>query len=128
MTPAPSAISTSQSLIPNDTATVTGLAPLNGTVRFRLFAPNNPTCATGAGNPAPVLTQANVALSGTVSGSTASTSNTKTLAQLLADAGLTISAEGTWHWLVDYRFDTNHSNSVSNCIEAFSLDNDTSTP
>ena len=128
MTPAPSGISTSQSLIPNDSATVTGLAPLSGTVSFRLFAPDNATCATGANDPTAVYTQNGVALSGTASGSTASTNNTKSLAQLLTDANRNISAEGTWHWLVEYKNDPNHSNSTSNCIEAFSLDNDTTSP
>jgi hypothetical protein len=113
-------ISTAQTLVPNDSATVTNSGALDGTLSFKLFAPNNSTCATGASDPAPV------ALTGTISfvlsgnsPQTRSTNNdadTDTLA-----GGVHADALGTWHWLVTYTGDSTLNDSSSNCVEAFTI-------
>jgi hypothetical protein len=117
-----STISTAQNLVPNDSATIGGGGTLNGTATFKLFLPDNPTCASGANDSAPVSLTGTTAVG--VSGSspqTVSTNNTATTDTL---AGSHASALGTWHWLVTYTGDTTHNDSTSDCIEAFTIDDD----
>jgi hypothetical protein len=121
-----SSVTTAQVLVPNDSATVAdggaGLA-LNGTLTFKLFAPNNLTCATGANDPAPVALDGTTQF--TLSGNapqTRTTTNTKNTDVL---AGSHANALGAWHWLVTYTGDSLHNDATpSNCIEAFTIDDD----
>ena len=100
---APSTIATSQSFIPNDSATIGGGG--GGTVSFKLYGPNNATCdASGA---APVYSQ-----TVNVSGGAAATTNT----------GTAVTAAGTYKWLVVYSGDASHEGRTSACgAEQFTL-------
>jgi hypothetical protein len=104
--------STTQSLIPNDTLTLTGATTdAGGTVDFYLFAPGV-TCSVGnIANAA--YKEEDVAL---LTNDHASTGNTEFIAQ----------AEGTWTWLAIYSGDANNDGFTSNCVETFAIDNDTS--
>ena len=97
---------TAQSLIPNDSATLSGAtANAEGSITFKLFSPSDATCA---GTPA--LEQA-VNVSGNA---TYSTTNTTFVA----------SAEGTWRWLVTYSGDGNNEGFTIACgIERFTIAN-----
>jgi hypothetical protein len=99
-------ISTAQSLIPNDSATITGAtATAGGTITFGLYSPSDATCSG-----APALTQTvNVSGNGTYS-----TTNTAFIA----------SAAGTWRWLVVYSGDGNNVGTTSACgVERFTIAN-----
>jgi hypothetical protein len=123
---ASSSITTAQKLVPNDSATIGGGGTLDGTVAFKLFAPNNATCATGASDPAAVsLTGTTSFVLSASSPQTKATNNTTDTDTL---AGSHASALGTWHWLVTYSGDSTHNNSSSACIEAFSIDDDVTSP
>ncbi|HUR23390.1 MAG TPA: hypothetical protein VMZ73_05920, partial [Acidimicrobiales bacterium] len=108
--PGTSAISTAQTLLPNDSATLTGLtATAGGTVTFKLFAPGNATCSE-VSPAAASYTQA-VNVSGP---NTYSTTNTTVNATTV----------GTWRWLVVYSGDTNNTSSTSACgVENFTITN-----
>ena len=94
-----SGISTSQSVIPNDSATVTGGG--SGDVRFRLY--NNATCSGTA-----LVDQTK-----TLAGGTAATTNTT----------VSVSTDGTYSWLVEYAGDATHTNAISTCnTEHFAID------
>ena len=96
---------TAQTLLPNDTATITGVGTVGGTVDFQLYGPGDATCSG-----TPVFEQLGVA----VTSGLASTSNTST----------TVTAEGTYKWVVVYSGDANHNGSTSPCGEEFfTLDN-----
>jgi hypothetical protein len=99
-------ISTAQNLLPNDTATLSGLGgTAGGTVTFSLYAPSDATCAGTA-----AYTQT-VPVSG--SGSY-STSNTAFLA----------GTAGTWRWKVVYSGDDDNNGSTSACgVEQFTIAN-----
>jgi hypothetical protein len=86
-----SGISTHQSVIPNDSATITGGG--TGSVRFRLFS--------GTGCSGTAL----VDQSGTISGGAASTNNTT----------ISVDANGTYSWLVEYAGDGTHTGATSTC-------------
>ena len=91
-TPSPAS---AQTLLPNDSATITGVAGIatpTGTVDFKLFGPSDTTCSG-----TPVLQQLAVVLSNT---GTASTSNTT----FTVDA----STAGTYRWTVHYSGDANY--------------------
>jgi hypothetical protein len=91
--PITSTISTHQSVIPNDAATITGGG--SGTVRFRLFS--GTTCDGTAvyDETRPVS-----------SSGTAATTNTT----------VSVDASGTYSWLVEYTSsDTNHTDATSTC-------------
>ncbi len=87
----PSGISTHQSVIPNDSATITGGG--GGTVRFRLYS--GATCS----GTALVDETANV------SGGAAATTNTT----------VSVDANGTYSWLVEYSGDSSHTAATSSC-------------
>ncbi len=94
-----SGISTSQSVIPNDSAAVTGGG--SGDVRFRLY--NNATCSGTA-----LVDQTK-----TLAGGTAATTNTT----------VSVSADGTYSWLVEYGGDATHTSVTSTChTEHFAID------
>jgi hypothetical protein len=119
-------ISTAQSYTPQDTATITGTGSgaFNGTVDFELY---KGTACTGT----PVYFEYDVALSGTTSGSTASTTNGAAASQNHA-AEYTIEAgaeEGNYVWKVSYSGDPNHPDKTS-CVEesSVSIDNDNADP
>jgi hypothetical protein len=96
-----SSIATRPSLIPNDTATITGFNP-TGSVTFKLFPPSDTSCS---GTPAYSQTVS-------LSGGQASTSNTSFVA----------STSGTWRWLVQYTGDSNNQPSTSACgVERFTI-------
>jgi hypothetical protein len=104
--PNPTALSTAQNLLPNDSATLSGATSnAGGTITFNLFSPSDATCA---GTPA--LTQTvNVSGNGTYN-----TTNTTFLA----------TAEGTWRWQVIYSGDANNVGSTSACgVERFTIAN-----
>jgi hypothetical protein len=104
--PNSSGISTAQKLLPNDSATLTGVtANAGGTINFKLFAPNDATCS---GTPA---YQKIVNVSGA---STYITDNSTVYAETV----------GTWRWLVVYSGDTNNTGSTSACgVENFVITN-----
>jgi hypothetical protein len=94
-----SGISTSQSVYPNDSATVTGGG--SGNVHFQLFA--GTTCTGTA------LVDQTKALSN----GTAATTNTT----------VAVSASGTYSWLVQYAGDATHTAVISTCsTEHFVVD------
>ncbi|HSO69405.1 MAG TPA: hypothetical protein VLQ67_07165 [Arachnia sp.] len=111
---------TAQSLIPNDTFTLSGaFVPSGstvpgGTVSFKLFGPGDATCA---GTPA--LEANGLALTaGAGTTFTAGTTNTTFVA----------TTEGTWRWVVAYTGDTYNNGVTKTCgVEQFTIDND-STP
>jgi hypothetical protein len=101
---ATSGITTAQSLLPNDTATVTGQSP-TGSVDFSLFSPADPTCS---GTPAFAET------AGLNGSGQASTSNTS----------FVMNQAGTWRWLVEYGGDSNNGGATSACgVERFTIVN-----
>ena len=107
-------ISTEQSFIPQDTATIggTGSGTFNGQVDFELYKGED---CTGT----PVYFERNVSLpaSGTLE-----TTNTE----------YTISGDGTgeYHWKVSYHDDTNGHPNASSCVEesTVTIDDDNTTP
>lgn len=101
-------ISTAQTIVPNDSATISGASgAAGGSVTFKLFAPTDATCS---GTPAYSQT-VNVSGSGTYS-----TTNTT----------FTASTQGTWRWMVAYTGDGDNTPSTSGCgVETFTIDNDT---
>ncbi|MHA6523907.1 hypothetical protein [Tessaracoccus sp. G1721] len=112
---------TAQSLIPNDTFTLSGAFVASGatvpggTVSFKLFAPTDATCS---GTPA--LQANSVAL--TAAGTTPATFTAAT-----ANTTFVASAEGTWRWLVVYTGDTFNNGVTKACgVEQFTIDNDAS--
>ena len=111
----PSTVGTAQRFYPNDTATITGTGSFNGTVKFELF--HSADCGV-AGSDAAVYTKNAVALSGTASGSTATTDNSASSTPSYAiDAS---NNSGTYSWKVTYSGDTTH-NDVSSCLETSSV-------
>jgi hypothetical protein len=102
---APSSVATAQSVLPQDSATVTASAggTPTGSVVFSLFGPNDAACSAGA-----VFTQT-VSLS---SGS-ASTSNTT--------FSVSAATAGNYRWVAAYGGDSTHDGSTSNCTENFTL-------
>ena len=110
---------TAQSLIPNDTLTITGAtSDASGTVDFYLFAPNVNCALANIANAA--FTQTDVAL---VGNDHAATSNTGT------GTGMYLATtQGTYHWLAIYSGDNNNNSATSNCVETFSIDNDINNP
>jgi hypothetical protein len=89
--PIESGISTHQSVIPNDAATITGGG--SGNVRFRLY-----TGATCDGT-------ALVDQTKTISNGTAATTNTT----------VSVGTSGTYSWLVEYAGDATHTSATSIC-------------
>jgi len=103
--PNPTTIKTGPTLVPNDSATISGATSnAGGTVLFQLFSPTDATCSG-----APALQQSvNVNGNGTYS-----TSNTTSVSDL-----------GTWRWQVTYSGDANNVGSTSACgVESFTLSN-----
>lgn len=104
--------STAQTLLPNDTFTISGGSSPTGNVTFRLYGPGkNLTCATDSADPT-VYSQTVALASGS-----ASTTNTAT----------TVTAEGTYRWLVEYVGDGANNPVTSACVEQFTIE-DTTTP
>jgi hypothetical protein len=98
-----STLTTEQSFIPQDKATVGGVpnSGFDGTVDFRLYSGS--TCG-GATPPAPLYEELDVALTGT----TARTNNDGDPDSVDQDAGYTITGTGgTFSWKVTYEGDTN---------------------
>jgi len=106
-----STLSTEQSFIPQDTATVGGEpnTGFNGTVDFRLYTGSNCTGTL-------LYEELNQPLSGTTAGSTATTNNDGTPSAQGATDGYTITGDGTFSWKVTYEGDTVHPN-VESCVE-----------
>lgn len=106
---------TAQDLIPNDTLTLTGAtSDAGGTVDFYLFAPGD---ECGVGN---ILDAAYTEEGVAFSSGSASTSNTG------SGAGMYLaSAEGTYTWLAVYSGDANNEGATSDCVEEFTIENDT---
>ena len=112
--PAESAVMTSQSLIPNDTAYVTGASfTPTGPVTFSLY--DNPGCMGS-----PVYTQQS-ALAPTLNLKEASAFTTNTGLPIV---GFTATGDGTWYWKVSYEGDINNEPSESACgVERFTVEN-----
>lgn len=83
-----SSLSTAQTWLPNDTATLTGDANLNGTLTFVLY--NDDACGANGGTA--VYSPAATTVTNAASGSTFSTSNTT----------YKVSATGSYSWKVTY--------------------------
>lgn len=97
-------VSTAQSLIPNDSFTLSGGFNPTGSITFNLYAPGDTTC-TGAVQ----YTETVPVASGN---GTYSTSNTSFVA----------STEGTWRWASSYGGDTNNKSATSTCgTEQFTI-------
>ena len=97
-------MTTAQSLVPNDSATISGGYNHTGSITFSLFGPSDTTCG---GTPA--LTQTVSVSSGTA---TYGTTNTTFIA----------STAGTWRWLVTYTGDTNNNGFTIACgTERFAI-------
>ena len=86
-------LSTAQNWVPNDTATLTGDANLNGTLTFTLY--DDGTCGTSGGSS---VYSKSVTVTNAASGSTFSTDNTTTV--VVVDAN-----EGSYSWKVHYEDD-----------------------
>jgi len=104
----PTGMTTALDLIPNDAATLSGIAAgTGGTVTFKLFSPSDASCSGAA------------AISQTVNAPTSGTYNTTNTTFHATDPG-------TWRWLVTYSGDNNNLPSSSGCgDEQFTLVNDT---
>ena len=103
--------STAQSLVPNDTFTLHDAAGTpSGAVNFYLFGPN---VACGEDNIANALTGL-TGMSPNLSGGSATTVNTTA-----------VTDEGTYTWLAVWDGDAANEKTVSDCVEQFSIDNDT---
>ena len=90
-------LTTGQSMRPQDSVTVAATAggTPSGTVTFKLYGPDNSTCA--ADGAAPVYTESNVGLN---SGGSAVTSN--------SSFSISAASASQYKWLVSYSGDTNH--------------------
>jgi hypothetical protein len=86
-------LSTAQDWLPNDTATLTGDANLNGTLTFTLY--DDGTCGQDGGSP--VYSPDPITVTDAVSGSTFTTSNTA--------FKIDVSSDGNYSWLVSYQDD-----------------------
>jgi hypothetical protein len=116
-------IATEQTFIPQDTATITGAGSgtFDGQVDFRLYTGS--TCDDGG---TLLYEELDIALSGTTSGSTASTNNDGSESAPGALDGYTITGTGgTFSWKVTYEGDPNHPDQTS-CVEesTVTIDND----
>lgn len=110
---------TAQSLIPNDTFTLSGaFVPSGstvpgGTVSFKLYAPTDATCSGTAAFEANGISLA----AGAGSTFTAGTSNTTFAANV----------EGTWRWVATYTGDTYNNGVTKTCgVEQFTINNNAS--
>jgi hypothetical protein len=106
---APSAASTAQSIFPQDSASITSSAggTPTGSVSFKLFGPDNPTCSSSGSD---AVYSETVALSG---GSAATANKTFSIAAASAS---------TYRWLVVYGGDAKHDGVTSSCgTEQFTL-------
>ena len=113
---APANIATAQELFPQDSATLSATAggTPTGTVTFKLYGPDNPTCSESGA--APVYTESDV----TLTNGTANTDNTT--------FSVNQAKSGNYKWLVTYSGDEDHNDATSACgKEAFTanIDDDT---
>jgi hypothetical protein len=110
---------TTQSLIPNDTLTLSGdvSSDASGNVDFYLFDPDQ-TCGVTADASAVFHEQVSL------SSLTASTSNDG----VPANNGYTATKPGLYQWRAVYAGDSKNDGFTSNCVEEFSIDNDNTTP
>jgi hypothetical protein len=111
-------ISTAQSFVPNDSATVTvgsnGAGPLSGTVDFKLFV-NNPTCDSTVSAAAYDSLPLSITGPGTTGGLDSRTINS-------ANATSYNTTNTTFSWLVTYVSNNpGHKGVVSNCSENSSI-------
>jgi hypothetical protein len=84
----------------NDSALLSGGSSPTGSIVFRLFAPNNPTCDPAG--PAPVFTQT-VTVTGNGTYSTT--------------GGYTTTQAGTYHWTASYSGDASNEPAASACAD-----------
>ena len=92
--------------MPNDTATLTGDANLNGTLTFTLY--NDATCGAGGGTSQYTT---NVTVTNAPSGSSFSTSNT---------TAVVAANDGNYSWLVHYN-DNVLSDPADSCSETTAI-------
>jgi hypothetical protein len=108
--------STAQSLIPDDSFTLSGAtSSAGGTIDFYLFDPNNTCSVANAADATMVAFHEQVAVSG--NGAYPTTNH-------LAATPYTATAEGTYQWLAVYSGDDNNFGTTSLCLEQFTIDND----
>ncbi|HEX3218557.1 MAG TPA: hypothetical protein VHU77_00780 [Candidatus Limnocylindria bacterium] len=107
-----SGLSTDQDWLPNDTATLTGDANLNGTLTFTLY--NDGTCGVGGGSS---QYSESVTVDDAASGSSFSTTNGDP-ASATHDAPffVTTDNDGSYSWLVQYA-DDNLTSPDDSCVE-----------
>ena len=101
-----SGFTTAQSWVPNDTATLTGDANLNGSLKFTLY--NDATCGAGGGTSQYTTT---VTVTNAASGSSFSTNNT---------TAVVAATDGNYSWLVDYN-DNVLSSPADSCSETTAI-------
>jgi hypothetical protein len=110
--------STAQTLIPDDTFTLSGATTgAGGTIDFYLFPPGEDCLESNAVDAA--FAELDVAVTGDGDYSTTNAADA---------APITATAEGTWKWLVIYSGDDDNEGTTSNCVEEFTIDNDTTPP
>jgi hypothetical protein len=110
--------STAQSLIPDDSFTLSGATSnAGGTIDFYLFNPSNTCSVANAADPTKVAFHQQVAVSGN---GAYSTTNHQ------AVTPYTATAEGTYQWLAVYSGDANNEGTTSLCLEQFTIDNNNS--
>jgi hypothetical protein len=109
--PGPTSTTTTQSVLPNDTGTVTGNNP-TGTLTFKLFPPSNPTCSVLGATP---LINQTVSLPTTTANSkTVKTTNSVTF----------VTTPGVWTWQLIYVSDNVRNPSKTVCgTETFTIKN-----
>ncbi|HEX9304640.1 MAG TPA: hypothetical protein VGA31_09355, partial [Thermoanaerobaculia bacterium] len=107
--------STAQSLLPNDSFTLTGAtSSAGGTITFNLYSPSDDTCA---GTPA-FMQDLSVIGNDTYKTTNGSGCPTPGPTCVLA------TDEGTWRWKVVYSGDANNNGSTSDCgVESFTIKN-----
>jgi len=108
---------TTQSLLPNDSFTLSGGSSATGTVDFYLFAPGTTCANTDTAKALAAFHQQK-----TLASNAAATTNDGT-PDANTNNGYTAIAEGTYKWLAVYSGDDNNNTAVSNCVEEFSIDN-----
>ena len=100
---APADIATAQKIFPQDSATLSATAggKPEGTVTFKLYGPDNPTCSASGADP--VYTENNVTL-------TNGTANTNNISFSVDQA-----KSGNYKWFVTYSGDGTHKAATSEC-------------
>jgi hypothetical protein len=106
ITQAPTGETTAQTIVPDDSFTLTGGNSPTGTITFKLFGPSNTTCSSAAGAAAPVFTQTITNVNG--AGTYSTTNRTSA-------TPVTVTTAGEYRWLDVYSGDGNNQGVTSAC-------------